>query len=118
MSDVMAERVAKLRAEIERHNHAYYVLDAPSIPDAEYDQLFRQLQALEQAHPELLTADSPTGRVGAPPVKSFPQRMHGVPMLSLNNAFEPAELDAFDQRVRDGLETIATVDYAVEPKLD
>lgn len=118
MSDVMAERVAKLRAEIERHNHAYYVLDAPTIPDAEYDQLFRELQALEQAHPELLTADSPTGRVGAPPLKSFPQRTHGVPMLSLNNAFEPAELEAFDQRVRDGLETIATVDYAVEPKFD
>jgi DNA ligase (NAD+) len=118
MSDALVERAASLRAEIERHNHAYYALDSPSIPDAEYDRLFRELQALEQAHPQLLTADSPTGRVGATPLKSFPQRAHGVPMLSLNNAFEPAELEAFDQRVRDGLETIATVDYAVEPKFD
>ncbi|HJV92300.1 MAG TPA: NAD-dependent DNA ligase LigA [Azonexus sp.] len=113
-----AERAAELRAEIERHNHAYYVLDAPSIPDAEYDKLFRELQGLEQQFPELLTADSPTQRVGAAPLKEFPPRRHGVPMLSLNNAFEPAEVEAFDQRVRDGLETIAAIDYAVEPKFD
>ena len=109
---------AELRAEIERHNHAYYRLDAPTIPDAEYDRLFRELQGLEQQYPELLTADSPTQRVGAAPLKEFPPRRHGVPMLSLNNAFEPAEVEAFDQRVRDGLETIAAVDYAVEPKFD
>lgn len=115
---VDAERAAWLRAEIERHNRAYYVLDAPSIPDAEYDRLFRELQGLEQKFPELLTADSPTQRVGAPPLKEFPARRHGVPMLSLNNAFEPAEVEAFDQRVRDGLETIAAIDYAVEPKFD
>ena len=113
-----AERAAALRQEIERHNHAYYVLDAPTIPDAEYDKLFRELQALEQQYPELLTADSPTRRVGAPPLKAFPPRVHGVPMLSLNNAFTAAEVEAFDQRVRDGLETIAEVDYAVEPKFD
>ncbi|HXE37388.1 MAG TPA: NAD-dependent DNA ligase LigA, partial [Azonexus sp.] len=107
-----------MRAEIERHNHAYYVLDAPSIPDAEYDKLFRELQGLEQQFPELLTADSPTQRVGAAPLKEFPPRRHGVPMLSLNNAFAPAEVEAFDQRVRDGLETIAAIDYAVEPKFD
>ena len=115
---VAAERAAELRAELERHNHAYYVLDAPTIPDAEYDKLFRELQGLEAESPELLTADSPTQRVGGKPLKEFPPRRHGVPMLSLNNAFEPAEVEAFDKRVRDGLETIAAVDYAVEPKFD
>ncbi len=113
-----AGRARELRAEIERHNHAYYVLDAPTVPDAEYDRLFRELQGLEQQYPELLTPDSPTTRVGAPPLKAFPPHVHGVPMLSLNNAFAAAEVEAFDQRVRDGLETIAAVDYAVEPKFD
>ena len=112
------QRAAALRAEIERHNQAYYVHDNPSIPDAEYDKLFRELQDLEQQYPELLTADSPTQRVGGAPLKEFPPRRHGVPMLSLNNAFAEAEVDAFDQRVRDGLHSIATVDYAVEPKFD
>ncbi|PKO94227.1 MAG: DNA ligase [Betaproteobacteria bacterium HGW-Betaproteobacteria-10] len=116
--EAIARRAAELRAEIERHNDAYYRLDAPTIPDAEYDKLFRELQMLEQQYPALLTPDSPTQRVGAAPLKAFPPRRHGVPMLSLNNAFEPAELEAFDQRVRDGLETIAAVDYAVEPKFD
>jgi DNA ligase (NAD+) len=113
-----AERARELRAEIERHNHAYYVLDAPTIPDAEYDMLFRELQGLEQQYPELLTADTPTLRVGAAPLKEFPPRVHGVPMLSLNNAFTAAEVEAFDQRVRDGLGNVAEVDYAVEPKFD
>jgi DNA ligase (NAD+) len=112
------DRAAWLRTEIERHNRAYYVLDAPTIPDAEYDRLFRELQDLEQRHPELLTADSPTQRVGAAPLREFPAHVHGVPMLSLNNAFAPAEVEAFDQRVRDGLETAGAVDYAVEPKFD
>ena len=113
-----AERAAELRADLERHNHAYYFLDAPTIPDAEYDKLFRELQGLEADYPELLTADSPTQRVGGAPLKEFPPRQHGVPMLSLNNAFAPEEVEAFDKRVRDGLETIAAVDYAVEPKFD
>jgi len=113
-----SERAASLRAEIERHNQAYYVLDNPTIPDAEYDRLFRELQGLEAEYPELLAADSPTQRVGAAPLKEFPPCEHGVPMLSLNNAFAPEEVEAFDQRVRDGLETIAAVDYAVEPKFD
>lgn len=118
MSESFVARAAWLRAELERHNHAYYVLDQPTIPDAEYDRLFRELQALESAHPELASLDSPTQRVGAPPLKAFPPHAHGVPMLSLNNAFEPEEVAAFDQRVRDGLETIQAVDYAVEPKFD
>ena len=113
-----AQRAAFLRAEIERHNEAYYRHDAPTIPDAEYDQLFRELQALEAQFPALLTADSPTLRVGATPLKAFSPHRHGVAMLSLNNAFAPAEVEAFDQRVRDGLESIAAVDYAVEPKFD
>ncbi|MFZ2974724.1 MAG: NAD-dependent DNA ligase LigA [Ferribacterium limneticum] len=115
---VAVARAAELRAELERHNHAYYVLDTPTIPDAEYDKLFRELQGLESEYPELLTADSPTQRVGGTPLKEFPSRQHGVPMLSLNNAFSPEEVEAFDKRVRDGLETIAAVDYAVEPKFD
>ena len=115
---VTVERAAWLRAELDRHNHAYYGLDAPTIPDAEYDRLFRELQGLEAEYPELLTADSPTQRVGAAALKEFPPRLHGVPMLSLNNAFAPEEVEAFDKRVRDGLETIAAIDYAVEPKFD
>ena len=74
---VIVERAAWLRAELDRHNHAYYVLDAPSIPDAEYDKLFRELQGLEAEYPELLSADSPTQRVGAAPLKEFPPRRHG-----------------------------------------
>jgi DNA ligase (NAD+) len=112
------ERAAWLRAELERHNHAYYVLDAPTIPDAEYDKLFRELQGLEAEHPALLTADSPTQRVGGAALKEFSPHRHGIPMLSLNNAFAPEEVEAFDKRVRDGLETISAVDYAVEPKFD
>lgn len=112
-------RAANLRKDIERHNHAYYVLDAPTIPDAEYDRLFRELQALEAEFPELRTPDSPTLRVGAPPLKEFPSVTHGVPMLSLNNAFEEAEVVAFDARVREGIELAGgEIDYAVEPKFD
>nr|Q47FA0.1 RecName: Full=DNA ligase; AltName: Full=Polydeoxyribonucleotide synthase [NAD(+)] [Dechloromonas aromatica RCB] len=114
----VAKRAAWYRSELERHSYAYYVLDAPTIPDTEYDKLFRELQELEQQYPELLTADSPTHRVGGVPLKEFPPRQHGVPMLSLNNAFAPEEVEAFDKRIRDGLETIAAVDYAVEPKFD
>jgi len=112
-----AEQARFLRAEIERHNHLYYVLDAPQIPDAEYDRLFRELQALEAQYPELAAPDSPTQRVGAPPLKAFSQVIHRVPMLSLNNAFAEEDVLAFDRRVQDGLET-SEIDYAVEPKFD
>lgn len=113
------ERAAWLHAEIERHNHAYYVLDAPTIPDAEYDRLFRELQALEAEFHELRTPDSPTLRVGAPPLKEFASVTHGVPMLSLNNAFDETEVAAFNARVREGIELAnGEVDYAVEPKFD
>jgi DNA ligase (NAD+) len=111
------DRAAWLRAEIERHNRAYYVLDAPTIPDAEYDTLFRELQALEATHPELLSADSPTQRIGGSPLPEFRQVAHSVPMLSLNNAFSAEEATAFDRRCREGL-GVESVDYACEPKFD
>ena len=116
LADV-ATRAAWLRAELERHNHAYYVLDAPTIPDADYDALFRELQDIEAAHPELASADSPTRRVGGKPMAEFGQVTHAVPMLSLNNAFEAAEVEAFDRRCREGLDA-ELVDYACEPKFD
>ncbi|AEK61127.1 NAD-dependent DNA ligase LigA [Collimonas fungivorans] len=113
-------RAAWLAAELNRHNHSYYVLDNPSIPDAEYDQLFRELQALEQAHPELNTPDSPTQRVGAAPLPLFEQVTHSIPMLSLGNGFEDNDIIEFDRRVRDGLDTQADsdIEYAAELKFD
>ncbi len=110
-------RVAALREAIERHNYQYHVLDSPLIPDAEYDGLFRELQALEAGHHELITPESPTQRVGAEPQTQFGQVRHRVPMLSLNNAFEADALGAFDRRVREGLKE-EPVEYATEPKFD
>ncbi|MBT9611806.1 MAG: NAD-dependent DNA ligase LigA [Burkholderiales bacterium] len=113
----VAARVKQLREEIETHNYRYYVLDAPTIPDVEFDKLFRELQALETDYPSLATPDSPTQRVGASPTTEFAQVTHRVPMLSLNNAFEDEEVEAFDRRVREGLGR-DSIDYAVEPKFD
>lgn len=118
---VPEQRAAQLRALLNRYSHEYYVLDRPSVPDAEYDRLFRELQALEQAHPKLFLPDSPTQRVGAPALREFASVRHAVPMLSLNNAFEQEDVAAFDQRVRDGLELPAhapAVRYATELKFD
>ncbi|MBK7674363.1 MAG: NAD-dependent DNA ligase LigA [Candidatus Accumulibacter sp.] len=114
----VAKRARALRAEIEKHNHQYYVLDAPLVSDAEYDTLFRELQALEAEHPELVSSDSPTQRVGAPPLAEFASVVHSTPMLSLNNAFADEEVLVFDRRVREGLATEGDVDYAAEPKFD
>lgn len=111
------ERVRTLRAEIERHNYAYYVLDAPIVPDAEYDRLFRELQALEVQHPDLVSSDSPTQRVGAQPAAEFAQVTHRTPMLSLANAFSEEDVANFDRRVREGLRC-EEVEYAAEPKFD
>ncbi len=116
-SHAAAERIAKLREEIELHNYRYYVLDAPTIPDAEFDRLFRELQELEAAHPELVTPDSPTQRVGGAPAAEFQEVRHRVPMLSLNNAFEEEDAANFDRRVREGLGK-EDIEYAVEPKFD
>jgi len=114
----VAARAARLRAELERANVNYYVLDAPTIPDAEYDRLFRELQELEERYPQLIVPDSPTLRVGVTPLTAFAQVTHATPMLSLNNAFTDEEVKAFDRRVREGLETAGEVEYEVEPKFD
>lgn len=118
-----AQRIAQLRAEIERHNHAYYVLDAPTIPDAEYDKLFRELQALEAQHPELTTADSPTQRVGGRVLDGFAPVRHAVPMLSIRTETDTESSGAlnFDTRVRNALglgEGDAEVEYSCELKFD
>ena len=113
----VASRAAKLRAQIEAHNYAYYVLDAPTVSDAEFDQLFRELEALERDYPELSTPDSPTQRVSGQPAAEFASVTHRVPMLSLNNAFSDEEVGAFDRRAREAL-GIEPIDYAVEPKFD
>ena len=110
-------RAAELREEIERHNYQYYALDAPLVSDAEYDRMFRELQALETEHPELATPDSPTQRVGTAPQSAFGQVTHRVPMLSLQNAFEPEEVEAFDRRAREALGE-EEMEYAAEPKFD
>lgn len=110
-------RVGELRAEITQHDYRYYVLDEPSVPDAEYDRLMRELQELEAAFPELVSAESPTQRVGGEPLDGFTQVSHETPMLSLANAFSAEEIEQFHERVMRGLE-IEHVDYVAEPKLD
>ncbi|MBD3610460.1 MAG: NAD-dependent DNA ligase LigA [Gammaproteobacteria bacterium] len=115
-ADVKA-RAAQLRDEINHHNHLYYVTDSPEIPDAEYDRLMRELQELESQYTDLVTADSPTQRVGSTPLKAFKQVQHEVPMLSLGNAFSDDELNDFDRRVRERLQ-LDSIDYVCEPKLD
>lgn len=115
--EAVQEQLKKLRQAIEQHNYNYYVLDNPSIPDAEYDRLFHELQQMEQRFPQLVTADSPTQRIGAPPLKAFSQITHRAPMLSLGNALEDAEMEAFDRRMREDL-GVDCVEYAVAPKFD
>ena len=110
-------RVAQLLDLIRLYDFQYYVQDAPSVSDNEYDGLFRELQSLEAKHPSLVTPDSPTQRVGGSPVKAFSSITHRVAMLSLNNAFGEEELRSFDRRVREGL-GLSQVEYAVEPKFD
>ena len=102
---------------LRHHEHLYYVLDRPEISDAEYDALMRELQALEAEHPELVTSDSPTQRVGGRPREGFVKIRHSSPMLSLDNALNEAELRAWDTRVREGLRG-EPVCYVAELKLD
>ena len=111
-------RIHWLREELTRHGHAYYVLDQPTIPDAEYDTLFIELQRLETKHPDLITADSPTQRVGGVPLPEFAQVQHDVPMLSINNGFSEDDIRAFDRRVGEGLDQSGDVEYACELKFD
>jgi DNA ligase (NAD+) len=110
-------RVTALRNLIEEHNHAYYTLDHPTVPDAEYDRLLRELEALEKQFPELASEDSPSRLVSGRPAEAFSSVQHSEPMLSLNNAFSEEEVRAFDDRVVKALET-GEIDYAAEPKLD
>ena len=114
-------RLESLREEIRRHNYRYHVLDDPEVPDAEYDRLMRELQAIEREHPELVTEDSPTQRVGDEPVSAFGTIEHRLPMLSLDNAFTEEELGDFHRRVTQRLELeddADSLEYAAEPKLD
>ena len=114
------KKVESLRSQIRHHNYQYHVLDEPEVPDAEYDRLVRALQDLEKEHPDLVTADSPTQRVGAEPIKAFGTVRHILPMLSLDNAFSEDELNDFHRRVTERLELEidGTLNYAAEPKLD
>lgn len=117
----VVDKLERLRERIRHHNYLYHVLDAPEIPDAEYDRLVRELQALEEEYPELVTADSPTQRVGASPIEAFGTVEHRLPMLSLDNAFSEAEVRDFHRRVVDRLELEdggKHLRYAAEPKLD
>ena len=109
--------IEHLREEIRRHNYAYYVLDSPRVSDAEYDALFRRIEELERKHPDLITPDSPTQRVGVAPSAGFPTAIHAVPMLSLTNAFTEDELRDFDRRVCKLLGS-DEITYVAEPKLD
>ncbi|MBI2286798.1 MAG: NAD-dependent DNA ligase LigA [Nitrosomonadales bacterium] len=128
MSADIKQRIARLRAEIERHNHAYYVLDAPTIPDAEYDRLFRELQALEAQHPELAVPDSPTQRVGGKPLDGFAPVRHALPMISIKSKTDKAGADEtygcaakFDADIRNKLnldENAPPVEYVAELKFD
>ncbi|WP_426175506.1 NAD-dependent DNA ligase LigA [Massilia sp. TWR1-2-2] len=117
MESAFRERMAWLTTELNRHIYAYHVLDAPTIPDAEYDSMFHELQQLEAAHPESMTQDSPTFRVGAAPIPEFRQVTHTVPMLSLSNGFSEEDVDNFDRRVREGLGA-EQVEYCGELKFD
>ncbi len=110
--------VSELRELLAQHNHRYYVLDDPSVPDAEYDRLMRRLRALEEAHPALVTPDSPTQRVGGAALDVFNSVRHELPMLSLDNVFSEEEFRGFDRRVRERLGEGAEVQYCCEPKLD
>lgn len=112
------KQIEKLREEIEYHNHRYYVLDDPVISDAEYDQLMRELESLENQYPQFKTPTSPTQRVGAPPLEKFETVRHTVPMLSLANAFEEGEVREFDRRVKRLLESSQDVEYCAELKMD
>lgn len=117
-SSELVRQIEDLRSRIRHHDHLYYVLDSPEISDAEYDRLFRQLEKLESDHPELITPDSPSQRVGGVPLEKFGQVPHAMPMLSLSNVFEESEVYEFDARVKRTLGLGANVSYTVEPKLD
>ena len=116
--DEVRQQISAIRDEINHHNYRYYVLDDPEVTDQHYDQLMRKLQALEVEYPELITADSPTQRVGAEISQQFESVQHKIPMLSLENAFDVVEMQSFHQRLQDILDVQSDLDFCVEPKLD
>ncbi len=112
------KKIAELKKKINEHNYRYHILDEPLISDAAYDKLFRELEDLEKQHPELISNDSPTQRVGSAPLTSFQQVQHAIPMLSLENAFSEKEVLAFNKRIQERLHTEKDIEYSCEPKLD
>lgn len=118
MKSSIIQQIEELRKTLRHHEYQYHVLDNPEVPDAEYDRLFQQLKALEQAHPELISADSPTQRVGAKPLSGFTQVRHEIPMLSLDNAFSDDDFYAFVKRIQERLGSQTTLSFCCEPKLD
>ena len=121
MDKKLAERrIHEIREQINYHNYLYYVLDSPEISDADYDRLMHELAGLEKAHPELITPDSPTQRVGPPPLEAFQPVTHTIPMLSLSNTETEEETIEFDRRIKRFLDLSEdeTIEYVAEPKLD
>ena len=118
MDSDIREKAASLRRRLNEHNFRYYVLDDPTVSDAEYDRLMAELVELESRWPGLATPDSPTARVGAPPLNRFEAARHRVPMLSLDNGFTAGDLLEFDRRVLRMLDVPGPVDYTAEPKVD
>lgn len=117
-TEKIQHQIEQLRQELHRHNRLYYIEDKPQITDNEFDQLLKKLEALEAQHPELITPDSPSQRVGGAPLEGFATVQHSVPMLSLGNTYSDQELIDFDSRVKKGLETTGDIQYVAEPKLD
>ena len=117
-SSAAEKEILELRQQLQKHNFQYHVLDDPLISDADYDRLFRRLADLEKAHPELASSDSPTQKVGAPPLDKFNTVQHTLPMLSLNNATDPEEMTEFEARIQRFLRSSEPIEYIVEPKID
>lgn len=117
-TDNIEQKLERLRSLINDYNHQYYVQDDPSVPDAEYDRLYRQLSELELQHPEHISVDSPTQRVGSKPDSGFAEVLHELPMLSLDNAMTPEDMVSFNRRVSDRMNTSNDIEYVCEPKLD
>ncbi len=113
-----AQRATQLRQELQRAGYAYYVLDDPILPDSVYDSLYRELQDLEQQHPDLITPDSPTQRVGDRPTQNFPSIRHNIPLYSLENAFDLGELQHWQDRWQRHAATVPAFDYVCELKID
>ncbi|BDX06004.1 NAD-dependent DNA ligase LigA [Planctobacterium marinum] len=117
-NDSLFNELQTLKAQLNEYNYQYYVLDMPTVPDAEYDRLMRRLQEIETQHPEWLSPDSPSQKVGGVPLEAFTQVTHELPMLSLDNAFNEEELLAFEKRLKDRLKRDININYSCEPKLD